>query len=149
MISNNLVKISDNRVRIENVSYAIPNNFYIDLEMSGQADNDLYLVSDDKTFSIDISTADTNDEDFIESFAKNFPDDYKKLSDFTPFEYNNLTGVYVVIGLSANESFELKAYANKEKTKFIDVVIETMNGNIGEVLKLKRVQDFLYDIRMD
>ena len=149
MTSDNLVKISDSRVKVEDVSYAIPNNFYIDLEMSGQSEGEIYLVSEDKSFFIDISTADANDDNFIESFMKYFPEDYKKLVDFTSFEYNGLTGVYVVIGLSDTQSFELKAYANKEKTKFIDVVIETMNGNIGEVLKLKKVQDFLYDIRMD
>ena len=149
MTSDNLVKISDGRVKVEDVSYAIPNNFYIDLEMSGQSEDELYWVSEDKSFFIDISTADANDDNFIESFMKYFPEDYKKLVDFTSFEYNGLTGVYVVIGLSDTQSFELKAYANKEKTKFIDVVIETMNGNIGEVLKLKKVQDFLYDIRMD
>ena len=149
MTSDNLVKISDSRVKVEDVSYAIPNNFYIDLDMSGQSEGEIYWVSEDKSFFIDISTADANDDNFIESFMKYFPEDYKKLVDFTSFEYNGLTGVYVVIGLSDTQSFELKAYANKEKTKFIDVVIETMNGNIGEVLKLKKVQDFLYDIRMD
>lgn len=149
MISDNLVKISDNRVKVEDVSYAIPNNFYIDLEMSGQSDGEIYWVSEDKSFFIDISTTDANGDNFIENFTKYFPDDYKKIVDFTHFEYNGLTGVYVVVGLSDTQSFEFKAYADKEKTKFIDVVVETKCKNIGDVLKLKIVQDFLYDIRMD
>jgi len=149
MRSDNLVKIADNRVHLEDVSYGILNGFYIDTEMSGQSDSNLHWISEDKSFSIDVCTADANNENFIECFAKYFPDDYKKLVDFTEFEYNGLTGVYVIIGLSASESFEFKAYADKEKTKFIDVVIETKNGNINNVLKLKTVQDFLHDIRMD
>lgn len=149
MISDNLVKISDNRVKVEDVSYAMPNNFYIDLEMSGQSEGEIYWVSEDKSFSIDISTTDANGENFIECFVNNFPEDYKKLVDFTSFEYNGLTGVYVVIGLSDTQSFELKAYADKEKTKFIDVVVETKCKNIDDILKLKEVKDFLHDIRMD
>lgn len=149
MISDNLVKISDGKVKVEDVSYAIPDNFYIDLEMSGQSEGEMYWVSEDKTFFIDISIADAKDDNFIECFTKYFPDEYKKLVDFTSFEYNGLTGVYVVIGLTDTQSFELKAYADKERTKFIDVVVETKSKNICDILKLKIVQDFLHDIRMD
>lgn len=149
MISENFVKIVDNRVRIEDVSYALLNGFNIDLEMSGQSDKELYWVDENRSFSIDISTPDTSDRDFVESFTRYFPDDYEKLTDFTPFEYNGMTGVYVIIRYGSNESFEFKAYANKEKTKFLEIVIESKCGKINEVLKLKEVQDFLHDIRMD
>ena len=149
MESENFVKIVDNRVQVEDVSYALLNGFYIDLEMSAQSDTDIYWVSDDRTFSIDISAPDTSGREFIESFTTFFPDEYERLSDFIPFEYNGMTGVYVIIAYGYNESFEFKAYANKEKTKFIEIVIETERGRINDVLKLKKVQDFLHDIRMD
>lgn len=149
MASENFVKIVDNRVQMEDVSYALLNGFCMDLEMSGQSDKDIYWISDDGSFSVDISAPDTSDRGFIESFTTFFPDEYKRLTDFIPFEYNGLTGVYVIIAYGHNESFELKAYANKEKTKFFEVVIETECGKIYDVLKSDKVQDFLYDIRMD
>ena len=149
MTSENFVKIINNRVQMEDISYALLNGFCMDLEMSGQADKDIYWVSEDGTFSIDISAPDTSDREIIESLTTFFPDEYKRLTDFIPFEYNGMTGVYVIIAYGHNESFEFKAYANKEKTKFFEVVIETEQGKIYDVLKLKEVQDFLYDIRMD
>lgn len=149
MISENFVKIINNRVQMEDVSYALLNGFCIDLEMSGQSDKDIYWISDDGSFSIDISAPDTSDREFIESFTTFFPDEYERLTDFIPFEYNGMTGVYVIIAYGGNESFEFKAYANKEKTKFLEVVIEAERGKINNVLKLKKVQDFLYDIRMN
>ena len=113
MISENFVKILNNRVQMEDVSYALLNGFCIDLEMSGQSDKDIYWISDDGSFSIDISAPDTSDREFIESFTTFFPDEYERLTDFIPFEYNGMTGVYVIIAYGGNESFEFKAYANK------------------------------------
>ena len=149
MASENFVKIVDNRVQMEDISYALLNGFCMDLEMSGQSDKDIYWVSEDGTFSIDISAPDTSDREIIESFTTFFPDEYKRLTDFIPFEYNGMTGMYVIIAYGHNESFEFKAYANKEKTKFFEVVIETKREKIYDVLRLKEVQDFLYDIRMN
>ena len=73
MISENFVKILNNRVQMEDVSYALLNGFCIDLEMSGQSDKDIYWISDDGSFSIDISAPDTSDREFIESFTTFYP----------------------------------------------------------------------------
>ena len=68
MISENFVKILNNRVQMEDVSYALLNGFCIDLEMSGQSDKDIYWSSDDGSFSIDISAPDTLSIPLIPNF---------------------------------------------------------------------------------
>ena len=145
----NLIKIYNNRIYIEDVSYPIPNGFFIDTEMSGQSDYEIVWVSEDESYSIDISTSDTKGHDFIEDFVTFFPEEYERICDFTPFEYNNLTGVYVMLSEKNYQSFELKAYANKSKTRFLDVVIEARNKDIKELIKDNFIKNFLNDIRMD
>ena len=145
----NLIKIYNNRVYVEDVTYPIPNGFFIDTEMSGQSDYEIVWVSEDESYSIDISASDTKGHDFIEDFVTFFPEDYERICDFTPFEYNNLTGVYVMLSEKNYQSFELKAYANKDKTRFLDVVIEARNKDIKELIKDDFIKNFLNDIRMD
>lgn len=144
-----MVLYKEGRFHVGNLSFALPNNIYLDWSAE-EAREALFLLSPaDQCYEIEIDLYE--DELRGEEFFRDLLEEesYRWLSEVKEFDDGDVSGSYLFYESSKEEYCEIRFDLEHEKYTTLTVLVYTKkkDANIHAVMKEQPVLDLLHSIR--